>query len=385
MFAPYLHRIVACLLTYVAAVCSAAAFAQPAPAPELVDEYVRIIDTLRTRCHIPGLSYAIVYQGKIVASGGIGLAEVESNRPATANTPYEIASLTKPLAATVVLQLSEEGLLHLDSSLYQVYPDYEEFCRSSASSRSGYLRNYCCAPECNNTLRFHLNHTALGRNPGTWFLYNGLLFGLMRKVIEHTTEYSYFANLTQRIFWQANMTRTLVCADDTVTHPDVLRDLALPYKWDTRKRKWVRQPTGRGAPSASAGVISTVLDLAQFDIALDAGNLLNRRTMAEAWLPRINPNGGDTLIYGLGWFVQPNSYTGPDSPRLVWHYGWLLNGYSALYLKAPDEGLTLILLANGEGLAEGFNLINGDVRKSPFAAHFLRIFLPDSLQASRHP
>lgn len=58
--------------------------------------------------------------------------------------------------------------------------------------------------------------------------------------------------------------------------------------------------------------------------------------------------------------------------------GWWERAYSALYLKLPDERLTLILLANSEGLWWGNPLDAAEVERSPFAAAFLRRFPPRS-------
>jgi len=80
-------------------------------------------------------------------------------------------------------------------------------------------------------------------------------------------------------------------------------------------------------------------------------------------------NSSQLLPYGLGWFVQEH-----QGQQLIWHYGQQTT-YSSLILKAPEEGLTLILLANSEGASAPFNLGGeGDVLKSPFAATFINLF-----------
>ena len=72
---------------------------------------------------------------------------------------------------------------------------------------------------------------------------------------------------------------------------------------------------------------------------------------------------------GLGWFVQ--KYNGET---VVWQFGQTPNGYSSLILKIPAKRLTLILLANSDGLSSSFDLPSGDVTKSLFAVLFLRLF-----------
>ena len=74
---------------------------------------------------------------------------------------------------------------------------------------------------------------------------------------------------------------------------------------------------------------------------------------------------------GLGWFVQ--NYNGQP---LVWQFGQVKDGHSALLLNLPARGLTFIALANSDGLTGPYNLQNGDVTASPFAALFLKFFIP---------
>jgi CubicO group peptidase (beta-lactamase class C family) len=79
---------------------------------------------------------------------------------------------------------------------------------------------------------------------------------------------------------------------------------------------------------------------------------------------------GATLPYGLGWFVQD-----VHGRRVVWHTGLWEGRYSALYLKIPAERLTLILLANGNGLEWPTRLDGADIQGSPFARAFFSAVL----------
>ena len=121
---------------------------------------------------------------------------------------------------------------------------------------------------------------------------------------------------------------------------------------------------------AAGGLVSTVRDLARLDAALDPPRpdaLLADETLAAAWTPAAE-RGGVASPMGLGWFVQ--SYKGE---RIVWHFGYVLNGYSSLIVKVPARSLTFILLANGDGLSAPFQLQSGDVTRSLFATLFLRL------------
>src|SRR5690348_11494280 len=79
-----------------------------------VDDYVRA--QLKPR-HLPGVSLAVVRQGKIVKLAGYGLASLELNAPATEHTVYEIGSISKQIAANAILLLVEDGKVSLDDPL----------------------------------------------------------------------------------------------------------------------------------------------------------------------------------------------------------------------------------------------------------------------------
>jgi hypothetical protein len=123
--------------------------------------------------------------------------------------------------------------------------------------------------------------------------------------------------------------------------------------------------------------VSTARDLARFDAALDDGVLLLPETLAVAWRPANFT--GTPLPTGLGWFVE--TYQGE---RLVWHFSHIPDAYSALILKMPSRRLTLIMLANSDGLTTGANLEQGDVTASPFVKIFLRLFARNCRPTPRH-
>jgi hypothetical protein len=87
--------------------------------------------------------------------------------------------------------------------------------------------------------------------------------------------------------------------------------------------------------------------------------------LASAWKNPVNSNG-QLLPHGMGWFVQ--TYNGEP---VVWQYGIDPNASSSLVLTLPNRNVTLILLANSDGLAKPASLSAGDVTVSPFARVFL--------------
>jgi CubicO group peptidase (beta-lactamase class C family) len=158
-------------------------------------------------------------------------------------------------------------------------------------------------------------------------------------------------------------------AADLERYRRVLDRLAVPYRVEGRSKVVERTELPVQAINAAGGLVSTVRDLATLDRALDEFDLLQPATIAAAWTPAVD-RIGDAMPTGLGWFVQ--WYRGE---RIVWHFGHVPNAYSALILKLPTRGLTLILLANSDGLSAPYLLQQGDVTRSKFAELFLKLAL----------
>lgn len=81
-----------------------------------VDEYIK---AEMQKQRIPGLSVAVVKEGKIIKAEGYGLANVEHNIAAKPETVYKIASVSKQFLATGILLLAQEGKLRVDDKVSQ--------------------------------------------------------------------------------------------------------------------------------------------------------------------------------------------------------------------------------------------------------------------------
>jgi CubicO group peptidase (beta-lactamase class C family) len=124
--------------------------------------------------------------------------------------------------------------------------------------------------------------------------------------------------------------------------------------------------------STSAGLVSTVLDMAKYDIAIDQNRFLKKETQQLAFTPAVSTRG-EQLPYGLGWFTQNHK-----GLRLIWHYGyWQCN--SSLILKVPERNITFIAMANTDNLSRPTDLGAGDVTSSPVGLAFLNIFIHPEL------
>jgi CubicO group peptidase (beta-lactamase class C family) len=301
------------------------------------EEFEAKLDYLRQEMKIPGMSAAVVKDGQLVWARGFGFADVENSVPAAPETPYHLASVTKTFAAVIIMQLVQEGKLSLDDPV----------------SRYG-----VSLPEGDKVLVRHLmSHTSEG-TPGQRFQYNGFRYGQLSQVVQAATGRSLQEWVYERILQPLNMKNTApsppsACAGLSFasTCERVHAALTGLYYLDVNLNPV--HGVNRDEFNAGAGLMSTVVDLARFDAALDANTLVTAATKELMWTPTVS-NSGQKLPYGLGWFTQ--SYRGT---RLIWHSGFS-SCTSALFLKLPEEGLTFIVLANTDLISRNYQAAHGD-------------------------
>ena len=233
-----------------------------------------------------------------------------------------------------------------------------------------------------------LSHTTRS-TAGLTFLYRPERLDALASVIRRCKGASYLSATAQQLGRLA-MANSVPGADvlsflpppdprepssESVHYAGVLDRLTKLYAVDSQKRASVVgfAPTAQTL-IPSSGLISTVHDYAQFDLALRSGILMTPETLAEAWRPAIDGTG-KALPHGLGWFVQ--NYNGDP---VIWQFGTAAdNGSSSMVVTLPARGVTLVLMANSTGLVKAFPLAKGDVTTSPFAKIFLSLFTRSGL------
>jgi CubicO group peptidase (beta-lactamase class C family) len=338
---------------------SVAVFERPSSAQDLTyDLFERTLDALRNEAGIPAISAAIVQNGRVAWTRGLGRQDLESNIAARPDTPYVIGALAQTLGTTVLLRKCvDQSYLEVTDRVVRWTPSY---------------------PETETTVSELLSHTALDKT----FRYAPQRLSALTGVLEECAGGQYPRLLGEELFDLLAMINSVpgqtlsAPSDDDIAMFDparlarynsILRQVAIPYRLISRRPF----RNGELIPARidfAQGVVSSVLDLAQFDLAYDSG-FLAPATRVQA-LSQSFANG-TPLRTGLGWFVQ--AYNGEP---IAWQFGVVENGYSSLIVKVPNRRLTLILLANSDGLTAPFGLEAGDVTTSIFARAFLRTFLP---------
>lgn len=165
---------------------------------------------------------------------------------------------------------------------------------------------------------------------------------------------------------QSALGRAMITEKQQQRFDTIVKTLAQPYALD-REFKFTKITYPQGF-STSAGLISTVLDMAKYDIAIDQGKFLTKESQQLAFTPAVSTTG-ESLPYGLGWFTT--NYKGT---KLLWHYGYW-TGNSSFILKVPEQNITFIIMANSDNLSRPTDLGAGNALSSPVGMAFLKTFI----------
>jgi CubicO group peptidase (beta-lactamase class C family) len=327
------------------------------------------LESLRTQTGIPGLAAAIVGDNDILPNSarGLGQADLDRSIPARTDTPFHVDGLTQVFTAALVLRCVDDGFLTLDDRIGQYKAD---------------------SADPNATIRQLLTHTT-GPPGNLTFSYRPERLELLGAAVQSCRGGSFRKALADLLNQQGMLASVpgpdvihLTPPADGIPesllsgYPNVLAQLAVPYAVDRRGHASASQyPTT--TLTAAGGLISTVNDLARFDLALrnKGGGLPRAETLAAAWQPPVSRDG-QVLPHGMGWFVQ--SYNGQ---RIVWQFGVSDNASSCLMVTIPPRitaggaARTLILLANSDALVRPFLLASGDLTTSIFGRLFLELFV----------
>jgi CubicO group peptidase (beta-lactamase class C family) len=316
-----------------------------------IDDYIA---TQLRRLHIPGVSLAIIRDGRMLKAQGYGFANLELKAPATKETVYEIGSNTKQFTAAAIMMLVEDGKIRLDDSVTKYFPEAPQSWRGITirhllTHTSG-IQNHVAVPDWLDVFRTNLKfETAPPRDellkmffklplefqPGESWAYDNTGYYLLGIVIEKASGKSYWQFLDERIFKPLRMNATR----NTDPQP-IIPDRASGYEW--KNDHFENRPVLLPAIAFSAGsLLSTAEDMAKWDAALYAEKLLKKSSLDQIWTAAAtNDKAPMPFNYGFGWFVD--SYHGH---RFVQHSGGT-PGFSSVIYRFIDDKLTIIILTN---------------------------------------
>jgi CubicO group peptidase (beta-lactamase class C family) len=311
---------------------------------DVIDDYIgRQMEQLR----LPGLALAIVQNGEVKAVRTYGKADLELDAPVTHDTVFEIGSVTKQFTAAAVMMLVEDGKLRLDDSIATHLPEVPEAWRAITIrhllTHSSGLQEYLSLEEVADQAHT-LGHREMTRLftrrikqeflPGETWAYSNTGYLLVGDIIERVSEQSYWDFLRRRVFGPAGMHATRSSEPQAI-----IRFRANGYGW-TDGAYENRSALSEAAYSAGA-IVSTIGDMARWAIALHVGGLLSNASRDQSWTPLTVTRGRvPPFSYGFGWVIDRER-----GHRALFHSGGT-PGFSSAIRHYPDDGVTVIVLAN---------------------------------------
>jgi CubicO group peptidase (beta-lactamase class C family) len=332
-----------------------------APISQRMDDFV-------AEGQITGAVTLVARDGKIVHLDGVGMANVAEKRPMATDTMFRIASMTKPITATAVMILADEGKLSLDDLVEKYIPLF-----GNAKTESG-------EPIVGLTIRHLLTHTSglvgeqrcegsleetatmlaerpFGFKPGEKWQYSPGL-NVCGRVVEIASGQSFDAFLADRIFTPLGM-------NDTTFHPTAeqwprVAELYEISKEDqslvVHKPEFARGQPG-SVPSPSGGLFSTAGNMFRFyQMILGGGELDGVRIVSEDAVRQMTTlQSGDLRTgftpgngWGLGWCItlRPENITGMLSPGTYGHGG----AFGTQGWVDPQRRMILVMMIQRAGL-----------------------------------
>lgn len=303
------------------------------------DEVDEFIKKEMERQRIPGVSLAVIKDGKTVKSAGYGLADRKQRTPATPETVYKIGSVSKQFVATGIMLLVQEGRLSLDDPISK-YLEGTPAAWSPITIRhllthtSGIVRE---APAFDwNKVQSDMDVVKstyalpLRFTPGEKWEYSNTPYFALAEVIHKVSGRPWEDYLTEKVFVPLGMKSTR--ATNT---KERLRNRAAGYRDNDR----LLDAPDWQALRPSGAFFSTVQDLAKWDMALDSDRILSESSRRLMWT-QVTLNDGSSDPYGFGWYLETL-----NGHRRV-HHGGGIPGFGAEFSRFPDNRLTVIVLVN---------------------------------------
>jgi serine beta-lactamase-like protein LACTB, mitochondrial len=326
------------------------AAAPPGLPPEKAAAVEALISAAMARLGIPGLSAAIVTERQLRWSGAFGMADLENFVAARTVTVYRLASVTKPITATAVLQLVEAGKVDLDAPIQRYVPAFPEkqwpvTVRHLLSHQSG-VRNWT-EEEFHNTRHFTSIAESLAVfkddpllfEPGTRTQYTSLGYNLLGAVVEGVSGKPFLEYLHDRVFAPAGMESAR--GDDVLA---IIPNRADGYQMTAGGELRNSPMSDTSNRTAGGGLVATAEDVARFAIAFQRAALVKAST-AQAAFGRQRTRDRRLTGYGLGWIVGE----APGRTE-VYHTGGQPRVSTVLYM-VPRSGSAVVLLCNLEGVS----------------------------------
>ena len=288
----------------------------------------------------------IARKGEIIINKGYGLADKKKGTPCTADTVFDLGSITKQFTAAAIMKLEAEGRLSVKDPITKYFDKvpYDKkmitlhhLLTHTAGLLHGYGGDYEPAMR-DETIRLILD-TPLIFKPGEKWSYSNGGFSMLGAIIEKLTGKSYEEYLHESFFEPLGMNST------GYKIPNWKDEEVAKYQNEELKIEY-ESPLKKPGPYwhlyANGGILSTTADLYKWHLALKGNSVLKETGKNEMFTPHFKTTRGEDSYYGYGWFVTKT----PRGTTVIGHGGGSSEGVNCRFNRYVDEDVVLILLSH---------------------------------------
>jgi CubicO group peptidase (beta-lactamase class C family) len=319
------------------------------------DDKVRALVEARIGRDGPGVAILVSRNGVPLHLAGYGLADVKSETPITADSLFDLASVSKQITGVAILTLLEQGKLELDKPVRDYIEDFKVPVKGRAVTVNDLLHHVSGLADYTSddwegsdeefaalTNERHLkwlNTTKPRRAPSVKYEYNNSEYALLASIVERISGQSFAQYAREHLFMPAGMKHTVILDGTTPLPAEVVKGYATNSKGKVKRSSLPTVITGDGS------VYTSVRDLSLWDKALREHRIISRRSQDLAWSNGRYDNGNpirdeDGDGYGFGWVIERKHHR-------VSHSGsW--NGTATYLLLDLEKGWTVAVLSNDE-------------------------------------
>ncbi|HEY8581888.1 MAG TPA: serine hydrolase [Capillimicrobium sp.] len=337
-----------------------------------IDAAVAQLDGIATdalaRSGVPGMAIAVVHDDRVVYAKGFGTRRVGADEPVDADTVFQIASLSKSLAATVVAREVGEGTVAWDDRMAERLPWFR--LKDRAATRGLMIADLFSH---RSGLPDHIGDDLEDLGFGRRAILERLRFAPLTPIRSHYAYTNYgitagaeavartagtdWATLSERALYRpAGMTRTSSrYADYEARSNRAVLHVERDGRWQPLFTR------DADAQSPAGGVSSSVNDLARWlrlqlgEGVLDGQRLVAADALLETHTPHILSAPPATPSARPGFYGLAANLSADSAGRTrISHSGAFLAGAGTTYTMLPSEDLGIVVLTNGqpEGVAE---------------------------------
>lgn len=304
---------------------------------------------------IPGVSLAVIKDGKPLIVKGYGVSNVEHQVPVKPETIFQSGSVGKQFTAFAVMLLVDEGKISLDEKISKYLGEVPESWKNitvrhlltHTGGMTDYPRDFDFRKDLTeDELLKAAMKAPVPFAPGEKWQYSNLGYLTLGVIIHKASGKFYGDFLQERVFKPLGMTTARI-----ISEADIVPNRAAGYqlvKGEVKNQEWVSPALNTTADGA---LYLTALDMIKWDEALTQAKLLKKESYEQMWSP-VKLNDGKTHPYGFGWM-----FANINGQKLIEHGGaW--QGFKAHISRYPDNKLTVIVFANLINANQG-KLANG--------------------------